>query len=486
MAVWIKTAYPSFIEKDTFDNQRAIKVVKNIMLRRSCGLGVSQSLRSRKRIPLAIRQNEIRLYRNLIFHEGQTVASRNFSRQLSSLAGSSLLRFQDPWLRWKTKQLRLMPPAGDDGSQSTSSHMWMTISPASLASPRRSFLSRILSWLRICWKRISRLSFLVVRSSEVVFYLSPLTILVPAAFVSHCILEDSTVSTMAWNYAIKAIQGLGPVAVKFCQWAATRRDIFHPALCDRLSILHDSGYPHSPQWTHRVLTEAFGDYEKKGLVIDGVIGCGAAAQVYKGKLTVETDSTESDKQHSTREVAIKVLHPRFQEMVDRDLDFIEIITGFLHSLPIEYLRMLNLPRAVEEFSVLLRDQVDLTTEAENLRQFRKNFYKETHQSKEVSSIVFPQPIEDWTSSHVIVEEYVPDAVPIADFLLDSSHEGMDIRKELAAPLLRAFFKMVFIDNFIHGDLHPVSVFFLSRVGNSVAWFYVSTYPFFESSVYTMF
>eukprot|EP00531_Pseudo-nitzschia_arenysensis_P010200 CAMPEP_0116124296 /NCGR_PEP_ID=MMETSP0329-20121206/5207_1 /TAXON_ID=697910 /ORGANISM="Pseudo-nitzschia arenysensis, Strain B593" /LENGTH=430 /DNA_ID=CAMNT_0003618271 /DNA_START=557 /DNA_END=1846 /DNA_ORIENTATION=- len=262
---------------------------------------------------------------------------------------------------------------------------------------------------------------------------------------------------MAWQYAIKAIQGLGPVAVKFCQWAATRRDIFHPALCDRLSILHDSGYPHSPQWTHRVLTEAFGDYEQKGLVIDEVIGCGAAAQVYRGKLTVETASTASQKHQSTREVAIKVLHPRFQEMVDRDLEFIEIITGFLHSLPIEYLRMLNFPRAAEEFSILLRDQVDLITEADNLRQFRQNFYKDSEQSKGVSSIIFPQPIEDWTSSHVIVEEYIPDAVPIADFLLDSSHEGMDIRKELAAPLLRAFFKMVFIDNFIHGDLHPGNV-----------------------------
>ena len=144
-------------------------------------------------------------------------------------------------------------------------------------------------------------------------------------------------------------------------------------------------------------------------------------------------------------------------MVGRDLDFIEIIAGSLHSLPIEHLRMLNLPRAVEEFSVLLRDQIDLSTEADNLRQFRKNFYNNEQTRNEVPSIIFPQPIDGWISQHVIVEEYMPDAVPISDFLHDSSREGMDMRKELAAPLLRAFFKMVFIDNFIHGDLHPVSV-----------------------------
>ncbi len=419
------------------------------MLRRSCGLCVSQAFRNDTRIPL-----QRRFHNNLLIYDGQTIAYRDFPRQLSSVTGSSFLRFQDPWIRWSRKQLRLMPSEDDDESKSKSSTTWIAISPASLVAPQRGILDRIISWLRICWKTISRLSFLVVRTSEVVVYLSPVIILAPAAYFSHRILDNSTVSNIAWQYTIKAIQGLGPVAVKFCQWAATRRDIFHPALCDRLSILHDSGYPHSQQWTHQVLTEAFGNYEQKGLVIDEVIGCGAAAQVYRGKLT--SVSTDSQKQQSTREVAIKVLHPRFQEMVDRDLDFIEIVTSFLHSLPIEYLRMLNLPRAVEEFSILLRDQVDLATEADNLRQFRKNFYKDSQQNTEFSSIIFPQPIEDWTSSHVIVEEYIPDAVPIADFLLDSSHDGMDIRKELAAPLLRAFFKMVFIDNFIHGDLHPVS------------------------------
>ena len=443
------------MRKGVFGVLQVLEIDNHRMLRRSCGFGPAQTLRSGSRILLAIRQNERGFYRNFSFTKSQTVVSRIGCRQLSCLAGSSFLRFHDPWFRWSMNQSRLIPSTEDDGSQSTSLHTWIAISPTTLIIPQFTILDRILSWLRICWRRFSRLSFLIVRSSEVIIYLSPLIILAPAVFFSHQMLETSMVSNMAWNYAIKAIQRLGPVAVKFCQWAATRRDIFHPALCDRLSILYDSGYPHSSQWTHQVLTEAFGDYEQKGLIIDDVIGCGAAAQVYRGKLTVDTDSSKSEKYQSTREVAIKVLHPRFQEMVDRDLDCIEIIVGLLHSLPFDYVKMLNLPRAVEEFSVLLRDQVDLMCEAENLRQFQKNFYKDSNQIKEVSSIIFPQPIDGWTSSQVIVEEYIRDAIPISDFLLDSSEEGMDMRKELAAPLLRAFFKMVFIDNFIHGDLHPV-------------------------------
>jgi len=280
------------------------------------------------------------------------------------------------------------------------------------------------------------------------------------------------VSDLAWGYTIRAIQLLGPVSVKFFQWAATRRDIFPPNLCDRLSVLHDRGYPHSFSWTQKTLTEAFGDYQNKGLVIEDVIGCGSAAQVYRGTLrtlkTTETNSDDtnnnnnnnnsnSDDGASYRQVAVKVLHPNFQESVQRDLLFIEIMADFLNSLPSEHLKMLNLPRAVEEFSVVLRDQSDLTIEAKNLRQFRTNFYKDSERNEEQSHIVFPQPVDGWVSSKVIVEDYVHNATPIAKFLYDSSEEGMKTRKELAGPLLRAFLKMVFMDNFIHGDLHPGNV-----------------------------
>jgi aarF domain-containing kinase len=111
---------------------------------------------------------------------------------------------------------------------------------------------------------------------------------------------------------------------------------------------------------------------------------------------------------------------------------------------------------VEEFSVVLRNQADLTIEAQNLRQFRTNFYRNSETREHESSIIFPQPIDGWTAPQVIVEDYVGDAVPIATFLHDSSPEGMEIRKKLAGPLLRAFLKMVFTDNYIHCDLHPVS------------------------------
>jgi len=359
---------------------------------------------------------------------------------------------------WSKRHLFLTAPTDETDSSSTASTRWIATSPVCInPSKTDGILSRIIRWLRKCWRDLSRFCFITIRTSEVVLRLSPLVILTPAALVSTKFLNTPLVSNLAWSYALKAIQGLGPVAVKFCQWAATRRDIFPPVLCDRLSILHDNGCPHSWDWTRRVLTEAFGDYESNGLVVKEVIGCGSAAQVYRGTLTVRDGSEESRDLETKREVAIKVLHPRFQDLVDRDLDFIEIVANSLHALPIDFIRMLNLPRAVEEFGVVLRHQADLKTEAENLKIFRKNFFKDSQRQEEQSSITFPQPVDGWTSHSVILEDYVHDAVPIAHFLLDTSEEGMHRRKELAGPLLRAFLKMVFVDNFIHGDLHPGNV-----------------------------
>lgn len=230
---------------------------------------------------------------------------------------------------------------------------------------------------------------------------------------------------------------------------ATRRDIFPPNICDRLAQLHDRGAPHSWRYTQEALREAFGpDYTDNGVGLrvspDAVIGCGSAAQVYKG--------TIRGKNGEERNVAVKVLHPRFAELVERDLSFMKSIGNLLHSLPIELIRVMNLPRVTENFSVILRQQADLAVEGKNLLLFRRNFYGKNDKNKDESAVFFPEPI--WMSEKVLVEDLVENSRPISFHLSDSTVEGWKTRKELAGPLLRSFLKMVFLDNCIHGDLHP--------------------------------
>jgi aarF domain-containing kinase len=305
-----------------------------------------------------------------------------------------------------------------------------------------------------------------MRSTEVALRLSPLLILTPASMISSqwCSSTSSArtdgghenwVSDGTWVYTRSAITALGPAFVKLGQWIATRRDIFPPNVCDRLSVLHDRGVTHAWKHTHAALVDAFGEnYVEQGLDMDQnsiLIGCGSAAQVYCGTL-VRKDNDKIVRSP----VAVKVLHPRMGERVERDLYFVQTLANWLHALPMERIQLLNLPRAVENFGTLLLRQADLQIEAQNLLQFRTNFYHSNTDEND-SAIVFPQPREGWISKHVLVEDLVSNAIPISEYLKDSTEQGIQIRKELASPLLRAFLKMVFLDNFVHCDLHPGNV-----------------------------
>ena len=359
-----------------------------------------------------------------------------------------------------TTTTTLLAQSAAVGTSTTLSTAW------DLSDLWKRLTQRIRHWMKSLWD----LLVLAARGTEVAVLLSPLLILTPAAMLANPFLTSSSieqeqqinhnfVSDAAWRYTTATMQTLGPVFVKLCQWVATRPDIFPPHVCQRLSCLHDRGLPHAWIHTERALREAFGDdYETRGLHINNspavILGCGSAAQVYRGTLTNQDDGT-------TRPVAVKVLHPQFRQLVERDLNILQTLADWVHAIPLDVIRMINLPRVASNFGELLQAQADLKREAQHLQQFRRNFYGDSVDTvDENSNITFPRPL--WDSTMVLVEDLVHDARPIAEFLRDDSEDGKIIRKQLAGPLLRAFLKMIFIDNFTHGDLHPGNVLVQTR------------------------
>lgn len=111
-------------------------------------------------------------------------------------------------------------------------------------------------------------------------------------------------------------------------------------------------------------------------------------------------------------------------------------------------------------------QVDLRNEGYNLDQFRDNFKCNT--KKDVMKVSFPEPIV--SEPDCLVEDYMDDSRPINEYLLDESTNGMTVRRQLAGPLLRAFLQMVFMDNFIHCDLHPGNILVrVTKVVPNYSW-----------------
>lgn len=314
-------------------------------------------------------------------------------------------------------------------------HNPTTTSNCLILHTKPSFSRRFLQWIHHAYQSLKELIYITIRGSQISFYFSPVAILLPmefiAAHVGHILSlsggDDSYRYT--WSYIRWSITQLGPAFCKLAQWMATRRDLFPRRMADELSILQDRGLPHARRHTIEACEKEFGSAIWNDLQLsDEMIGCGSAAQVYKGN-------------YKGTNVAVKVLHPDLYTRMEADLLLAQAFANIVHHVA----PMLNLPKSVANFGTILLSQADLSAEASHLRTFHENFGK-------VSFVTVPQPIV--YGETVLVEELVEDATGMTTYMTQASES---LRKELAGPLLRAFLKMIFLDNFVHCDLHSGNI-----------------------------
>ena len=239
-----------------------------------------------------------------------------------------------------------------------------------------------------------------------------------------------------------------------------------------MSCLHSNAPAHPLSYTKKAIVKAFDgrpfddifdEFQEKPL------GVGAIAQVYKARLKPELaaagDTDIEPQERNMRQrvrknvdklvkstplrtpssyVAIKVLHPKVERMVRRDLRIMGFFAAILNAIPT--IEWLSIPDEVAQFGEMMRLQLDLRIESANLMMFRKNF-------KDRTTAWFPFPYEEHTTRQVLVEEFAH-GIPLAAFLEDG---GGVFQKEIADEGLDAFLHMLLIDNFVHADLHPGNI-----------------------------
>jgi aarF domain-containing kinase len=128
----------------------------------------------------------------------------------------------------------------------------------------------------------------------------------------------------------------------------------------------------------------------------------------------------------TATVAIKVLHPDVEAYIDRDLRIMYFFARCVNLLP--GMQWLSLPEEVQVFGSMMRRQLDLQNEADNLATFEANF------APRRISVNFPRPLKVWSSKDVLVEEHV-NAVPLENFLRNG---GGPFDEQIATVGLDAF------------------------------------------------
>ncbi|XP_076283242.1 putative aarF domain-containing protein kinase 2 [Lasioglossum baleicum] len=290
---------------------------------------------------------------------------------------------------------------------------------------------------------------------------------------------------------VKSIEFLGPIFIKFGQWASTRKDIFPEDICRTLAQLQRTVSPHSWFYTEQLLKSIYGSRWREIFVKfenKSPIGSGCCAQVYKawvdlnarveaaqnpristfvqiaeylrlgsflgligkydehdlareklqgsctrisdGAASHEVDGEAEVQHRQLQPVAVKILHPGIKDQLRRDLCIMRgLCKCATYIVPRFY--WLSLTDCINEFSQIMENQVDMNREAKNLMQFSANF-------SEKKNVVFPRPYANFTQREILVESF-HEGASILDFL---EYEDHKLQEKLAKIGVKTILKMV--------------------------------------------
>jgi ubiquinone biosynthesis protein len=234
-----------------------------------------------------------------------------------------------------------------------------------------------------------------------------------------------------------ALEDLGPIFVKFGQMLSTRRDLLPDDIVDELARLQDRVPPFPSEQVvatlertyRRPVAEVFKSFDLTP------VASASVAQVHFAELP---DGTP---------VAVKVLRPQIAKVIDHDLGLMLAGAVLMEKLWSDGKRLR--PReVVAEFERTIRDELDLTREAANCSQLRRNFVHSP-------LLLVPQVYWDWTEHDVMVMERMS-GIPISR-VDELRKAGVDL-KRLSRAGVELFFTQVFRDAYFHADMHPGNIF----------------------------
>ena len=233
-----------------------------------------------------------------------------------------------------------------------------------------------------------------------------------------------------------ALNELGPIFVKAGQVLSTRRDLIPGDVADELSLLQDQVPPFPGEEARAIVQrELKQPIEQLYANFDNVpLASASIAQVHAATL------------YDGRTVVVKVLRPRIDELINRDIRLIRSLGELAQRWHpnADKIRPLDVVAEVEK---MLEHELDLQREGANASLLRRNFISG-------DDLYVPEVHWDLTSVRVLTLERVSGVS--CDDIAAIDAAGID-RKQLAAKGVRIFYEQVFRDNFFHADAHPGNI-----------------------------
>lgn len=229
-------------------------------------------------------------------------------------------------------------------------------------------------------------------------------------------------------------EALGPTAIKIGQILSSRPDLLPAGVGAPLLRLQEQIAPFDSAGIRETIKAAFArPFDELFDSFDLTpVASASIAQVHRARLK------------DGREVAVKIRRPGISRLVENDMRIINFMGAALSRLP--GMKAVPLPELISDIQIPIEQQLDFHLEAANNRRFREAFALVEH-------IRIPALVEELCTENVLAMEYL-DRLQRTDSAGFSEPE----RKTAALAGLRALYKMIFIDGFIHADMHPGNVF----------------------------
>ncbi|QQS16350.1 MAG: 2-polyprenylphenol 6-hydroxylase [Neisseriales bacterium] len=242
-----------------------------------------------------------------------------------------------------------------------------------------------------------------------------------------------------WERVRLALECLGPIFVKFGQLLSIRPDLLPYEYIQSLKLLQDQVLPFSEQLVYRQIQEAF-KREIKALYMDFdpiPIASASVAQVHHAWL-------RNANGQRGQEVAVKILRPNIQTIIEQDLALFYWLAKILNRI-LPHASRLHIREIIVEFDQSLHSELNLMQEAANTSQLKHNF------SNEDPLLLVPEVYFDYCSKTVLTMQWMQ-GMPILDkTVLRKKHIDPVALAHVAVTI---FFTQVFKHGFFHADMHP--------------------------------
>ncbi|MBI3567656.1 MAG: AarF/ABC1/UbiB kinase family protein [Gemmatimonadetes bacterium] len=229
---------------------------------------------------------------------------------------------------------------------------------------------------------------------------------------------------------VAAITALGPTFVKLAQVFASRADLIPEPYLGELGVLVDAVPPFPVSEVDRIVSESY-DGARPEQIFETFnripVAAASLGQVHRAT-------------HRGRDVAVKILRPGIERIIERDLAAARRILGWVNRRW-THPHAMGLLAVVEEFSARIHEELDFRLEAEFAEEIGRNFAGNR-------DVVIPRVVHELTRQRVLVLDFIEGT------RIDKLRPDQVQVKRLVQTLVAVYVQMMLVDGLFHADPHP--------------------------------